>query len=38
MDAHIAALALEHGAKVATADRDFRLFDGLKTINPLVDR
>lgn len=38
MDAHIAALALEHGAKVATADRDFRLFDGLKTINPLADR
>lgn len=36
MDAHVAALAIEHGAKVATVDRDFRLFDGLKTLNPLV--
>ncbi len=36
-DAHIAALAIEHGATVASADRDFRLFDGLKLINPLAE-
>lgn len=36
MDAHIAALAIEHGATLATTDRDFRLFDRLKTINPLT--
>jgi toxin-antitoxin system PIN domain toxin len=36
MDAHIAALAIEHGATLASADRDFRLFDGLKIINPLT--
>jgi uncharacterized protein len=35
-DAHIAALALENGATVCTADRDFRRFDGLKIINPLA--
>ncbi len=34
-DAHIAALAIEHGATLASADRDFRLFDGLRLINPL---
>ncbi|HMO79283.1 MAG TPA: PIN domain-containing protein [Pyrinomonadaceae bacterium] len=34
-DAHIAALAIEHGATVASADRDFRVFDGLKLIDPL---
>jgi predicted nucleic acid-binding protein len=36
-DAHLAALAIEHGATLASADRDFRLFDGLKLINPLLD-
>lgn len=35
-DAHIAALAIEHGATVASADKDFRVFDGLKLINPLT--
>lgn len=35
-DAHIAALAIEHGATVVSNDRDFRAFDGLKLINPLV--
>ncbi len=35
MDAHIAALAIEHGATVATTNRDFHRFDGLKIINPL---
>lgn len=35
MDAHLAALALEHGAVIATADRDFRRFPGIETTNPL---
>lgn len=35
MDAHLAALAIEHGATLATTDRDFRRFDGLKLISPL---
>ncbi|MBI2059251.1 MAG: type II toxin-antitoxin system VapC family toxin [Nitrospirae bacterium] len=34
-DAHVAALALEHGAALATTDRDFQRFPGLKTLNPL---
>lgn len=34
-DAHIAAIALEHGATVCTNDRDFHRFPGLKLINPL---
>lgn len=34
MDAHLAALAREHGAVLATTDRDFRRFDGLRTIDP----
>ena len=36
MDAHLAALALEHGAVIASADRDFGRFDDIKTINPLL--
>ncbi len=35
MDAHLAALALEHGASVATTDRDFTRFPGVETLNPL---
>ncbi len=35
MDAHLAALALEHGAELASTDRDFSRFPGLKLINPL---
>ena len=35
MDAHLAALALEHGAMLCTTDQDFRRFRGLKLINPL---
>ena len=35
MDAHLAALALEHGATVATTDKDFRRFDGIRFTNPL---
>lgn len=35
MDAHLAALAIEHGATLCTTDRDFALFPGLRMINPL---
>jgi len=35
MDAHLAALALEHGVALASTDRDFSRFPGLKLINPL---
>ncbi len=37
-DAHIAALALEQGYSVCSADNDFRRFPGLKHINPLSAR
>ncbi len=36
MDAHLAALAMEHGARLATTDRDFRRFGKLRTIDPLA--
>lgn len=35
MDAHLAALAIEHGAILVTTDRDFARFSKAKTINPL---
>ncbi len=35
MDAHLASLALEHGAVIATTDRDFRRF-AVRTTNPLA--
>jgi toxin-antitoxin system PIN domain toxin len=35
-DAHLAALAIEHGAILATADRDFARFPGLRFFNPLL--
>lgn len=35
-DAHLAALAIEHGATLATNDRDFARFDGLRIENPLA--
>jgi uncharacterized protein len=35
MDAHLAALAIEHGATLCTNDRDFTRFPGLKLLNPL---
>ncbi len=35
MDAHLAALAIEHGVILATTDRDFAAFKNLKTLNPL---
>jgi toxin-antitoxin system PIN domain toxin len=34
-DAHLAALAIEHGAALASADRDFARFPGLKLLSPL---
>ncbi|HYY69830.1 MAG TPA: TA system VapC family ribonuclease toxin [Terriglobales bacterium] len=34
-DAHLAALAIEHGAVVCTTDRDFARFPGLRWQNPL---
>ncbi len=36
MDAHLATLAIEHGATLATTDKDFAKFFDLKTINPLL--
>ena len=38
MDAHLAALAMEHKARLATTDRDFTRFRGLKFFNPLTSR
>jgi len=35
MDAHLAALTIEHGATVCTRDRDFTRFPGLRTLDPL---
>jgi toxin-antitoxin system PIN domain toxin len=35
-DAHLAALALEHGAVVYTTDRDFLRFPGVQAVNPLA--
>jgi uncharacterized protein len=35
MDAHLAALAIEHGATLCTNDRDFARFPGLKLQFPL---
>ena len=33
-DAHLAALAVEHGAEVVSFDRDFRRFEGVRLIVP----
>jgi toxin-antitoxin system PIN domain toxin len=35
-DAHLAALAIEHGALLCSTDRDFTRFPGLRTFNPLA--
>jgi hypothetical protein len=35
-DAHLAALALEHGGSIASADNDFKRFAGLSHVNPLA--
>jgi uncharacterized protein len=34
-DAHLAALAIEHGAELCSADTDFARFTGLRWHNPL---
>ena len=34
-DAHLAALAIEHGAELNSCDADFSRFSGLRWINPL---
>lgn len=36
MDAHLAALAIEHGLTLCSADSDFAKFSGLRWLNPLV--
>jgi toxin-antitoxin system PIN domain toxin len=33
-DAHLAALAIEHGATLATTDRGFARYGGLRTLDP----
>ncbi len=35
-DAHLAALAIEHGAELCSSDTDFARFHGLKWSNPLA--
>ena len=35
-DAHLAAIAIEHGAEVISADTDFARFTELRWFNPLV--
>ena len=37
-DAHLAALAIEYGAGIYSADYDFRRFPGITHVNPLEDR
>ena len=34
-DAHLAALAIEHGAELHSCDADFSRFSGLRWVNPL---
>jgi len=36
-DAHLAALAIEHGLTVCSTDGDFARFPGLRWENPLAD-
>jgi len=36
-DAHLAALAIEHGAELASSDADFSRFAGLRWSDPLAD-
>jgi toxin-antitoxin system PIN domain toxin len=35
-DAHLAALAIEHGLELCSADRDFARFPGLRWSNPMA--
>jgi len=34
-DAHLAALAIEHGARICSTDADFRRFPGVEVVSPL---
>lgn len=34
-DAHLATLAIEHGAELCSGDADFYRFDGLRWVDPL---
>jgi uncharacterized protein len=36
-DAHLAALAIEHGLTVCSADTDFARFAGVSWLNPMID-
>jgi toxin-antitoxin system PIN domain toxin len=36
-DAHLAALAIEHGAELCSCDSDFSRFSGLRWVDPLRD-
>ena len=36
-DAQLAALTIEHGGVLHTADRDFARFPGLRWVNPLIE-
>jgi len=38
MDAALAAMALEHGAVLASTDRDFSQFPNIQCVNPLERR
>lgn len=35
-DAHLAALAIEHGCELASSDNDFRRFAGVRLVNPFA--
>ena len=35
-DAHVAALAVEHGLTICSADDDFARFQGLRWLNPIT--
>jgi uncharacterized protein len=37
-DAHLAALAIEHGLILCSSDGDFARFAGLRWMNPLVEK
>lgn len=38
MDAHLAALAIEHNARIASTDDDFKNFPNLEFFNPLKEK
>jgi toxin-antitoxin system PIN domain toxin len=38
MDAHLATLAIEHNARLASTDDDFKLFPDLNYFNPLTEK